>query len=841
MKQRAVAGLPAVRSLDETIPRFARRARDAVPRTRSSRPIPVDGGTGPPRSPRSTTRASAFPIPARVSKRVLAISALVLVDPFRGGVPGGPPRGAGDRGRARPRLGVDCGLPERHRRTGLRSHAGADAEARARRCRFHQRLRSQRHPAQSRGSAAGSTRRARGAGDCREAGGGRRPVGRPDARWQPLRRHGESHAGRHRQRDRNAPAAPPQTRNRFSMLRSDWRARCARRSATRRPKRRSALPRRRSRQLRSTSSAHMRRARRPCRGANSTRRCRISRSRWRSIANFGLGWAGMGIASSNMDKQQDAEKYIKEAVRHLDGMTERERYRTRGLFYYLTSDYPSCVKEYSDLIARYAADAPARNNLALCLTHLRQLPKAVNEMREVVRIVPKRALYRTESCAVCRLQQRLQERGRRGPQHGRPGTLQPARARLCAARPGAAGRGRKNLRHDRKARRARGIVRGIRPGRSRPVRRTAVRRGADFCGRRGSPISHRRTPIGLPANWRRSPTLSSCASRRPQRSPPPTRRWPTETRSRFVSWRRACSSRLAPLPKQQTLAKSLASELQAEPQAYAKIIEGETALKKRDARQAIKELSNANALLETWMGHFDLGRAYLAAGAFTQADSEFDRCLTATRRDSVAVPRRGADLRLPASGALLSGARTRRPPDRRICRVVPRLPGHSGSSRKKIRYCPKFAPGRSIDCRLKIEDCRFGLTIDDWRFSAIANRQSVNVKSPIVNLNLQSATFNANLQSSICSLQSFELHRARHPRIGRVWPIVEIQQNGVAALAGDRRRRARGRRVPVELVARRRRDQTEAAAPVAPFGGLKSVSLVPFDDATQTPVEGSGL
>ena len=27
------------------------------------------------------------------------------------------------------------------------------------------------------------------------------------------------------------------------------------------------------------------------------------------------------------------------------------------------------------------------------------------------------------------------------------------------------------------------------------------------------------------------------------------------------------------------------------------------------------------------MGHFDLGRAYLEAGAFTQADSEFDRCL----------------------------------------------------------------------------------------------------------------------------------------------------------------------------------------------------------------------
>ena len=32
-------------------------------------------------------------------------------------------------------------------------------------------------------------------------------------------------------------------------------------------------------------------------------------------------------------------------------------------------------------------------------------------------------------------------------------------------------------------------------------------------------------------------------------------------------------------------------------------------------------------MLDTWIGHFELGRAYLAASAFPQADSEFDRCL----------------------------------------------------------------------------------------------------------------------------------------------------------------------------------------------------------------------
>ena len=50
-------------------------------------------------------------------------------------------------------------------------------------------------------------------------------------------------------------------------------------------------------------------------------------------------------------------------------------------------------------------------------------------------------------------------------------------------------------------------------------------------------------------------------------------------------------------------------------------------LKNGDPRQAIKVLTEANGLLDTWIGHFDLGRAYLDAGLFAQADSEFDRCI----------------------------------------------------------------------------------------------------------------------------------------------------------------------------------------------------------------------
>jgi eukaryotic-like serine/threonine-protein kinase len=62
-------------------------------------------------------------------------------------------------------------------------------------------------------------------------------------------------------------------------------------------------------------------------------------------------------------------------------------------------------------------------------------------------------------------------------------------------------------------------------------------------------------------------------------------------------------------------------------QAYAKLLEGTAALKAGDSRQAIKSLEEANTLFDSWMGRFELGRAYLATGAFTQADSEFDKCI----------------------------------------------------------------------------------------------------------------------------------------------------------------------------------------------------------------------
>ena len=81
------------------------------------------------------------------------------------------------------------------------------------------------------------------------------------------------------------------------------------------------------------------------------------------------------------------------------------------------------------------------------------------------------------------------------------------------------------------------------------------------------------------------------------------------------------------LAKAHKLAASLSSALTNESQAYGKIVDGLIALKRKDDNEAIRQITAANNLLDTWIGRFDLGRAYLEAGAFTEADSEFDQCM----------------------------------------------------------------------------------------------------------------------------------------------------------------------------------------------------------------------
>jgi tetratricopeptide (TPR) repeat protein len=341
---------------------------------------------------------------------------------------------------------------------------------------------------------------------------------------------------------------------------------------------------------------------------------------------FGLGYAGLASASRNLDKQQDAEKYINEAVRHLDSMTERERYRTRGLSFMITTDYQSCVKEFGALIAKYAADASARNNRAVCLNFLRMTSEAVDEMRQVVKILPKRALYR-ENLALYAdysgdfLTAEPEVRSMEEP--GTFGLLALAYAQLLQGQlPQAADTYERIGKVDALGASYRSSGLGdlaLYQGRlSDAARIFAEGAAADLASKDADRAANKFAALAHTQVLRQQKREAIAAADKALASS-------NAVKIRFLAARVFLDA--GAVARSRALAAALASELQAEPQAYARIIDGEAALKDGDSRLAIKALTEANTLLDTWIGHLDLGRAYLEAGAFTQADSEFDRCL----------------------------------------------------------------------------------------------------------------------------------------------------------------------------------------------------------------------
>src|SRR6266478_1951757 len=82
--------------------------------------------------------------------------------------------------------------------------------------------------------------------------------------------------------------------------------------------------------------------------------------------DFARAYAGMAAVSGNMGRPQDAEKYAKLAMEHVDRMTERERYRIRGLYYLRSENWQKCIEEYSELLKQYPVDNIGHENLAGC-------------------------------------------------------------------------------------------------------------------------------------------------------------------------------------------------------------------------------------------------------------------------------------------------------------------------------------------------------------------------------------------------------------------------------------------------------------------------------------------
>jgi len=342
---------------------------------------------------------------------------------------------------------------------------------------------------------------------------------------------------------------------------------------------------------------------------------------------FGLGYQGLAAMSRNLGRLDDADKYIKEAFRYLDGMTERERFATRGYYYRTIGDNQQCAKEYSDLLARFPGDSVAHNQRAGCLFKLREMREAEKEMRQAVELLPNHTGYRANLALFEVLSGSFEAAEAEVTQLPQPtatstlilaysqtgrGQLQEAAAtyqKLAAMGVSGASSAASGF----------GDL-AIYEGRfSEAVSLLEAGAAADLAAKNPARAGIKFTSVAYAQLLRGQNDLAIAAADKALEN---SKAMP----ARFLAARIYIEA--GALEKARPIATALSSDLSAEPAAHGKILEGEIALKTGNYRDAVKILTEANGILDTWLGHFDLGRAYFEAKALPKADSEFDRCIT---------------------------------------------------------------------------------------------------------------------------------------------------------------------------------------------------------------------
>jgi tetratricopeptide (TPR) repeat protein len=344
--------------------------------------------------------------------------------------------------------------------------------------------------------------------------------------------------------------------------------------------------------------------------------------------NLGRAYAGMAVVNLNLHRRGEAEQYFQKALALLDRMTERERYRTRGTYYVFERDYDKAVDEYEALVSQFPGDTVGFVNLAVAHCYRRDMQKALVAGARALQLAPANVLNRANLAVYAMYSGDFEKALRlaREVVDTSPNYLTPR------------------------------VVIGLSEvANSRPVRALEAYRALASLSKAGASLAaqgvadlelYQGRPreaadalqLQLALDEADNPSaaatkLVTLASAQLALGQPAAA---MKAADRAVTISKADSILLLAArayldagneKKARALAADLGARRAREPQAYAKLIEGNAALKRGDAVAAIQLLREAQHTFDTWIGRFDLGRAYLGARAFTEAHEELDACL----------------------------------------------------------------------------------------------------------------------------------------------------------------------------------------------------------------------
>ena len=344
--------------------------------------------------------------------------------------------------------------------------------------------------------------------------------------------------------------------------------------------------------------------------------------------NFGSAYGNLGALYWNDGNQAEAINYFKLAMQHIDRMTDREKYRTRGGYYLAVSDGDKAVEEFSALVKQYPADSMGLSALAHAYYLRHDMAKAVDASRRATEIYPKNVVYRTNASLYALFagdydtaEHEAQAVLAVNPVYEDAYTI----LALCET---AKGNFDKASEHWHKveslsaggASSAAGGLADLALYRSDPQEAISalqkgidgdmVAKATDAAAKKYVIMAEAQLMLGKKGDALKSVKQGVAMSR---------------ANVLFAAARVYLMA--GDSAQASALGAELSKQLEATPQAFGKLIEGDVQLSRGNARQAVQLYRESERLLDSWLAHFDLARGYIAAEAYTDASTELETCL----------------------------------------------------------------------------------------------------------------------------------------------------------------------------------------------------------------------
>ncbi len=105
--------------------------------------------------------------------------------------------------------------------------------------------------------------------------------------------------------------------------------------------------------------------------------------------NFGRAYAGMGVIYTISKDEARSKAAYEQALKLVDRMSEREKYRTLGTYYMsVARNYEKAIENYETLVKLFPADDGGHGNLGLAYLYTGNVPRAYEEARKALQIYP---------------------------------------------------------------------------------------------------------------------------------------------------------------------------------------------------------------------------------------------------------------------------------------------------------------------------------------------------------------------------------------------------------------------------------------------------------------------